>query len=157
MKKLAYLIIHCTATPEGKAFVGRDIIRMHTTPPPNGRGWKTPGYSDLILLDGKVENLVPHNDDDFVDPREITNGALGLNAISRHVAYVGGTDKKGRAKNTMNPAQELALHQYVLAMIHNHPDIKVAGHRQFAAKACPSFDTIKWLEAKGIPSKNIHR
>jgi N-acetylmuramoyl-L-alanine amidase len=112
----------------------------------------------MIHLNGIVENLVPYNDDDIVQPREITNGAEGLNGISRHVVYVGGMDVDNlHPKDTRTPEQLMALRNYVVNMIAHYPDVKVAGHNQFSAKACPSFEVAKWLGAIGIAEKNIYR
>jgi len=157
-KPLTYLVIHCTATPEGRDVTSDEIRRWHTSPPPKGRGWKQVGYADMIHLDGRVENLVPYNDDDIVDVWEITNGASGINSISRHVVYVGGVDANDvkKARDTRTWLQELAMIKYVKETIARHPNIKVAGHNQFAKKACPSFDVPKWLSANGIPKKNIY-
>jgi len=157
-KPLTYLVIHCTATPEGRDVTSDEIRRWHTSPPPKGRGWKQVGYADMIHLDGRVENLVPYNDDDIVDVWEITNGASGINSISRHVVYVGGVDANDvkKARDTRTWLQELAMIKYVKETIARHPNIKVAGHNQFAKKACPSFDVPKWLSAIGIPKKNIY-
>lgn len=158
MAKLTYLVIHCTATPEGRNVSSADIRKWHTSPiNQGGRGWKQVGYSDMIHLNGIVENLVPYDCDDEVDKWEITNGATGINSISRHVVYVGGTDKTGKPKDTRTNEQKVALANYVKGMILQHPYIKVAGHNQFAQKACPSFDTVKWLKAIGVADKNIHK
>ena len=155
--ELQYLIIHCTATPEGRAVTSNTIRRWHTSPPPQGRGWKQVGYSDMIHLDGRVENLVSYNENDIVEPWEITNGAKGMNAISRHVVYVGGTDKSGKPKDTRTSAQLTELECYVKNVIALHPDIKVAGHNQFnSGKACPSFDVPKWLVSIQVSPKNIY-
>lgn len=156
MKKLQYLMIHCTATPEGKDLTGADIKRMHQTPPPNGRGWKVPGYSDVIRLDGRIENLVPYDQDDQVQPREITNGAVGMNAVTRHVSYIGGVDSKGAPKNTMTDAQETALKNYVYDFLVKYPTAKVLGHNQVATKACPSFNVPKWLISINVQKSNIY-
>lgn len=160
MKKLQYLVIHCTATPQGRNLTVAEVRRMHTSPVRDGgRGWRVPGYSDLILLNGLVGNLVPYNDDSWVDPREVTNGAVGINNVSRHVAYVGGTALiRGQLlpRNTLNKEQNLTLVKYVRDMIKLHPDILVCGHNQFANKACPSFWVPKWAADNGIPAKNIY-
>jgi hypothetical protein len=50
-KKLTYLVIHCTATPEGRDVTKEDIIRWHTAPKSKGgRGWSIVGYSRMINL-----------------------------------------------------------------------------------------------------------
>lgn len=156
MKKLQYLIIHCTATPEGRTVTSKQIREWHTSPAPKGRGWKQVGYTDMIHINGQLENLVPHNDDQWVDPREITNGAVGINSVSRHVVYVGGMTKDNKApKDTRTSEQLLALRNYVTHVLSRHPDIIIGGHNQFAAKACPSFDVPAWLRAIGVAEKNI--
>ena len=160
MGKLTNLVIHCTATPQGKEVTKSDIIHWHTDPKEHGgRGWRRPGYSDMIYLDGSLVNIVPFNQDEQVDPWEITNGAKGINGISRHVVYVGGVDKGGKKpKDTRTEEQLSTLETYVKFMILRHPGIQVLGHNQApgANKACPSFDVSKWLESIGILSKNIY-
>jgi N-acetylmuramoyl-L-alanine amidase len=156
-KKLQLLVIHCTATPEGRPITAATIRRWHTAPKPQGNGWKQVGYSEMIHLDGTIETLVKYNDNDVVDSWEITNGATGINSIARHIVYVGGTDANGKAKDTRTPAQLKALEMYVKAHTTLQPQWKIAGHYHFAAKACPSFNVEKWLESIGIPEKNIYR
>lgn len=150
--KLKYLVLHCTATREGREISAADIRRMHTSPPPVGRGWKQVGYTDMIHLDGSVERLVNNNEDANVDPWEITNGAKGYNSISRHVVYVGGVDADNvkKAKDTRTPAQREAMKRYVLDFHRKHPTVKIVGHYELAAKACPSFDVEAWLDSIGI-------
>lgn len=180
-KKLAYLIIHCTATPEGRMVYPSDIREWHLGPREEdgmlvymgnlfasdadlpvevrgkrGRGWRQVGYRDMIMPNGAVHNLVPYDNDEVVDGWEITNGVAGLNAVSAHVVYVGGMDKAGRKpKDTRTAAQRESLALYVKRMIAQYPDIKIAGHNHFANKACPSFDVPSWLRSIGTPEKNI--
>lgn len=95
MAKLKYLVIHCTATAEGREVTSAQLRAAHTNPvSKGGRGWRVVGYTDMIHLDGRIERLVDNNEDANVDPWEITNGAKGYNSISRHVVYTGGLDKK---------------------------------------------------------------
>ena len=150
MAKLQYLVIHCTATPEGREVSAADIRRWHTSPAPAGRGWKQVGYTDLFHLDGNVERLVANNEDGNVDPWEITNGAAGYNGVSRHVVYAGGCDAAMQPEDTRTAAQKEALKKYVLDFHAQHPDVRIVGHNQLAAKACPSFDVPQWLETIGI-------
>lgn len=135
-----------------------DIRKWHLSPvSEGGRGWSQVGYSDMILLNGAVHNLVPYDQDDEVDPWEITNGAAGINAISRHLVYVGGMDKANKnPKDTRTQAQRDAMARYVKSLIQQYPKIKIAGHNQFASKACPSFDVPTWLRSIGVPELNIY-
>lgn len=149
--KLKYLVIHCTATPEGREVSSDEIRRWHTAPlNKGGRGWKQVGYTDMIHLDGRVERLVANNEDANVDPWEITNGAAGYNRVSRHVVYVGGVTRQNIPRGTRTAAQREALKRYVLDFHKKHPDVEIVGHNQLAAKACPSFDVPKWLKEIGL-------
>ena len=133
-----------------------EIRHWHTDPVcKGGRGWKQVGYTDMIHLDGRVERLVRNNEDANVDPWEITNGASGYNAISRHIVYVGGVDANdaNKAKDTRTPAQKEALKRYVRDFHMRFPQVKIIGHNQLASKACPSFDVPKWLKEIGINQK----
>ena len=97
MTYLKNLVIHCTATPEGREVSAEEIRRWHTAPlHKGGRGWRQVGYTDMIHLDGTVERLVENNEDGVVDPWEITNGAKGHNSVSRHIVYVGGVAADGK-------------------------------------------------------------
>ena len=152
MAQLKRLVLHCTATPEGREVSAVDIRHWHTDPvSKGGRGWKQVGYTDMIHLDGKVERLVDNNEDAQVDPWEITNGAKGYNSTSRHVVYVGGVAADGKTpKDTRTPAQKKAMEAYVKDFHRRFPCIPVVGHNQLAAKACPSFDVQAWLKEIGI-------
>lgn len=151
MGRLKYLVIHCTATPEGREVSAADIRRWHTSPvSAGGRGWKQVGYTDLVHLDGTVERLVDNNEDAWVDNWEITNGATGYNSVSRHVVYAGGCDRSMKPKDTRTAAQRTALERYVKDFHRRFPDVRIVGHNELAAKACPGFDVQAWLESTGI-------
>ena len=74
MRKIDLIIIHCSATPEGKDFRAADIDRWHRQ-----QGFRSIGYHFVVRLDGEVE--------------------------------------RGR-----------------------FPNAEIRGHRDYAAKDCPSFD-----------------
>lgn len=152
MGTLQRLVLHCTATPEGREVTSNDIRAWHTNPvSKGGRGWKQVGYTDMIHLDGRVERLVQNNEDANVDPWEITNGAQGYNSTSRHVVYAGGVAKDGKTpKDTRTPAQLKAMEAYVKDFHRRFPGVRIVGHNELAAKACPSFDVQKWLKSIGI-------
>lgn len=164
-QKLKYLVIHCTATPEGRDVSAADIRRMHTSPKPQGRGWRQVGYTDLFRLDGTRERLVKNNEDAYVDGWEVTNGAAGFNSVSRHIVYAGGVAKDGKTpQDTRTSAQRSAMAEYVQDFHRRHPDVKIIGHRDLSpdrngngkvepkewTKACPSFEVSEWLESIGI-------
>ena len=119
----------------------------------NGNGWSQVGYSDMILLNGKLVNLVKYDDNKYVEPWEITNGVAGVNNVSRHIVYVG-----GRGGDTRNKAQTDTLANYVIDFVKKHPNIKIAGHYQFDLnKKCPGFSVPNFLHSiSGIKQKNIY-
>jgi N-acetylmuramoyl-L-alanine amidase len=157
-KMLKYLVIHCTATPENREVTKEDIIRWHTNPVSRGgRGWKTVGYSRMINLKGDSILMHNYNENDIVEPWEVTNGASGINSVSRHIVYVGGTDRFMKPKDTRNEAQKETLKKYVLDMVKRYPEILVCGHYHFANKACPSFNVELWCKEIGVSEKNIFK
>ena len=50
-RKINKIIIHCTATPEGRQIDIDDVRRWHI----EERGWSDVGYHFLILLDGTIQ------------------------------------------------------------------------------------------------------
>lgn len=132
-----------------------DIRRWHTSPlSKGGRGWKQVGYTDMIHLDGRIERLVDNNEDNWVDDWEVTNGVAGYNSVSRHVVYVGGVAKDGKTpRDTRTAAQLKAMEEYVKSFHTAHPGVRILGHNDLAAKACPSFKVGEWLKTIGINQK----
>lgn len=155
--RIERLVIHCTATVEGKEVTAADIRRMHCSPKPTGRGWRQVGYTDMVHLDGMVERLVPNNEDAYVDGWEVTNGAKGYNGTSRHIVYVGGLDTNRRPADTRTEAQKAALKAYVEDFRKRFPWADVCGHRDLSpdrngdgiitsnewTKVCPCYDVRK--------------
>ena len=150
--RIQYLVIHCTATLEGREVSAAEIRRWHTAPvSQGGRGWKQVGYTDMVHLDGRVERLADNNEDANVDPWEVTNGAAGYNSVSRHIVYVGGCDNHLAPKDTRTEAQREALKRYVEDFHARFPQVKIVGHHELnPGKACPSFDVPTWLRSIGI-------
>lgn len=54
MRTISEIIIHCSATVEGKDFFVKDIDRWHKQ-----RGFKMVGYHFVIRLDGTIEQGRP--------------------------------------------------------------------------------------------------
>lgn len=135
---------------------GRPIEGLH------GRGWRSSGYNDFMLINGEVQNLTPFNQDGEVDPWEVANGARGFNSRSRHLCYAGGLreeiiDDHWEPADTRTPTQLYHMEVYVRYMIMRHPQIKIGGHNQVSKKPCPCFDVPAWLESINIDEKNIYR
>lgn len=139
MRALNEIIIHCTATAEGKDFTVADIRRWHV----QGNGWKDIGYHYVIYRDGSIHA-----------GRQIDQvGAhtTNHNANSIGVVYVGGCAADGKTpKDTRTEAQKTALVELVRSLKLVFGITKVSGHREYAAKDCPSFDVQKWRREVGL-------
>ena len=136
MRPLKRIILHCTATPEGKHFDVDTIRRWHV----KDRGWKDIGYHYVIYIDGSVHAGRPIEQ----------SGAhtSGHNSDSIGIVYVGGCDAKMKAKDTLNEAQEVAMVNLIKSLREEYGPMTLHGHNEFAAKACPSFivkDKFNWL------------
>lgn len=126
MRVIDKIIVHCSATPEGRDVTAADIRRWHIK-----QGWRHIGYHYIVRLDGRVEY-----------GREVSQvGAhcVGQNVHSIGVCYIGGVNAAGKPKDTRTPAQKKALTD-LLGMLVRLYKCPVYGHRDFAAKDCPSFD-----------------
>lgn len=127
MRKINKIIVHCTATPEGREHDVEEIRRWHKK-----RGWSDIGYHWLIRIDGMIRPGRP----------ETRMGAhcKNHNADSIGLVYVGGMDTDMNPKNTMNPEQETAMVNLIQSLQEKYPGATVHGHNEFSSKACPSFD-----------------
>ena len=54
MREIKSIILHCSATPEGKDFTVADITRWHKE-----RGFRTIGYHYVVYRDGTVRKGRP--------------------------------------------------------------------------------------------------
>lgn len=144
MRKINLIVVHCSATPEGRDVTAADINKMHIA-----RGFKKIGYHYVIRLDGTVETGRKEN--------EIGAHAKGYNANSIGVCYVGGLASDGKTpKDTRTPAQKSALKKLLHTLKQRYPDARIVGHRDLSPdtnhngkvdkwewiKACPCFDAI---------------
>jgi N-acetylmuramoyl-L-alanine amidase len=129
MRKINKIIIHCSATPEGREHDVADIRRWHLK-----RGFNDIGYHYLIHIDGTIEEGRPIN----------KQGAHcgGENKSSIGLCYVGGMSKDmKKAKDTRTQAQKDSLIKLMHELIYKYnKDMTIHGHNEFANKACPSFN-----------------
>lgn len=127
MRTINKIIIHCSATPEGRYHSVADITSWHKQ-----RGFADIGYHYVIYLDGSIHEGRP-----LEMPGAHT---LGQNANSIGICYIGGIDKNGKPKDTRTLAQKKALIKLVADLKERYPDATVHGHNEYANKACPSFN-----------------
>ena len=128
MRHINEIIIHCSATPEAGVYTVADIDRWH-----KARGWRGIGYHYVIYRDGSVHAGRP--------VEQIGAHCTGHNANSIGICYIGGVAADGKTpKDTRTPAQRIALRELVEELRAKYPGATVHGHREFAPKACPSFD-----------------
>jgi N-acetylmuramoyl-L-alanine amidase len=123
--------VHCSATPEGKDFTIDDIRKWHKL-----RGFSDIGYHYVVYRDGSVH---VGRDVDLIGAH-----CTGHNAQSIGVCYIGGCDKDGKTpKDTRTGKQIDALFDLLVQLRSIYPNASIHGHRDFANKACPSFDATK--------------
>lgn len=122
--------MHCTATQDGKNIKVEDINRWHKE-----RGWNMIGYHYVVYLDGSVH--VGRSEE------QIGAHCLKHNTNSIGVVYVGGLDTEGRPKDTRTEAQKKGLRQILTELKRKYPKATIHSHKDFAPKACPSFDATK--------------
>ena len=131
-RNITKIIVHCTATPEGRPHTVSDIRAWHTAPKPRGNGWADIGYHYVIGLNGERWN--------GRDVNLVGAHCEGQNANSIGVVYVGGVDKKMQTKDTRTDKQKAALVKLLKELRRIYPKAKIYGHRDFSSKPCPSFD-----------------
>ena len=129
---IKYIVIHCTATPEGKDFTVADVDRWH-----RANGWSGIGYHYLIYRDGTIH---PGRAENVVGAH-----CYGYNKNSLGICYVGGcTAAGGTPKDTRTDAQKTALLTLLRKLRSKYPAAKIVGHHTLnSGKACPSFDATK--------------
>lgn len=125
------IIVHCSATPEGKDFTVTDIKKWHLA-----RGFSDIGYHYVIYRDGSVHT--------GRDESKIGAHCTGHNSYSIGVCYIGGCASDGKTpKDTRTDAQKTALVKLLKELKSRYPKATIHGHREYANKACPSFDAKK--------------
>lgn len=128
MRSINRIIVHCSATPEGRNNTIADIDKWHIQ-----KGFAQVGYHYVIHLDGSIHK----------GRSERVAGAhcTGYNRQSIGICYIGGLAKDGKtAKDTRTQGQKASLLHLIKELKRKYPRATVHGHREFANKACPSFD-----------------
>jgi len=131
MRQINKIIVHCTATPEGRAHTVADVTGWHKE-----RGFNTIGYHWLIGINGELWQGRPED--------VIGAHTVGANADSIGISYVGGMTKDMKvSKDTRTEAQKATLLKLLQNLKKTYPGAKIYGHRDFAKKDCPSFNAKK--------------
>lgn len=135
-RRIDYIVVHCTASPEGQEQTVEQIRAEHKK-----QGWSDIGYHYVVTLDGVVH---VGRDVDIAGSH-----VAGYNAHSIGVVYVGGLEKNPKksysqlkAKDTRTDAQKASLLSLLMDLRRLYPKAIIQGHRDFPGvkKDCPSFD-----------------
>lgn len=141
-RTIKYLVVHCSATPEGRHHTAKDIDLWHKQ-----RGFSEIGYNYVIQLNGTIET---GRDVDKI-PAHVEN----FNKESIGICYIGGCEVVShnrqknkmpaealRAKDTRTKEQKTALLSLLKELKKLYPEAQILGHRDFpnVRKACPSFN-----------------
>lgn len=127
MRKITRIIVHCTATRDGREVTVVEIDSWH-----RARGFRSIGYHYVVNLRGEILPGRPEG--------EVGAHCLGQNSVSIGVVYVGGLDSEGKPADTRTDAQKSSLRRIICELKTRYPDATVHSHYEFAPKACPCFD-----------------
>jgi len=132
MRQINKIIIHCSATREGEDIPVETIKDWHV----NGRGWSDIGYHFYIDLYGEI-----HKGRDIA---KIGAHCKGQNRNSIGICYCGGVEADGKTpKDTRLDCQKEALTAVLRTLKAMYPEAQIHSHRDYANKACPSFDATE--------------
>ena len=147
MRPITEIIVHCTASPEGRPMTVKQIDDIHR----NERHWANGiGYHKVIYLDGTIHDGRP------LDMMGAHCNDGGHNRYSIGVVYVGGCAKDGKtAKDTRTPEQKVALANLLEELHKKFPNATLYGHRELVCnlkKKDPHYDcTTNMITSLTIP------
>jgi len=142
MRLINKIILHTSATPDGKDFTVQDIDRWHKE-----RGFKKIGYHYVIYRNGEVHQGRKEE--------EIGAHCIGYNKTSIGICYIGGMDENNKyPRDTRTVEQKESMYRLVKELMekYNLTLMDIHCHNEFADKACPCFDVndfreeyLKWV------------
>lgn len=128
MRTITLIIIHCSATPEGRSLSFEECRRDHIM----HRHFRNIGYHFYITRDGTVHDGRPIE--------KVGAHCEGHNSHSIGICYEGGLDANGKPADTRTEAQRKALKSLVERMHRLFPKALIVGHHDLnPRKACPCF------------------
>ena len=132
---IAYLVVHCSDTPNSHNLKAIDIHKMHLS-----FGWDGIGYHKVICQNGEIEEGRPTY---WVGAHvyEYNKESLGVCLIGR---------------DNFNKKQLNALFLLLKSWKLIYPKAEILGHRDFSntKKTCPNFDVKQWWINKNINEYN---
>ena len=145
MRTITLIIIHCSATPEGKSLSAEACRLDHIL----HRGFRDIGYHFYITRDGEIHRGRPLE--------KVGAHCRNHNSHSIGICYEGGLDARGNPKDTRTPEQRSALHLLVYQLLQQFRNARVCGHRDLSpdldgdgtvepwewVKQCPCFEVSK--------------
>ncbi len=128
MRTITLIIIHCSATPDGKSLSFEECRRDHIM----HRHFRDIGYHFYITRDGVIHDGRPMN--------KIGAHCNGHNTHSIGICYEGGLDASGRPADTRTMKQKAAMTKLINRMQSLFPKAIIVGHNDLnPRKACPGF------------------
>ena len=145
MRTITLIIIHCSATPEGKSLSAEACRQDHIL----HRRFRDIGYHFYITRDGEIYQGRPLE--------KVGAHCRNHNSHSIGICYEGGLDARGNPKDTRTPEQRSALHLLVYQLLQQFRNARVCGHRDLSpdldgdgtvepwewVKQCPCFEVSK--------------
>lgn len=136
MRKIDKIIIHCSATPEGRDFTVADIDLWHRQ-----RGFKMIGYHYVIYRDGSIHEGRPKED--------VGAHCLGHNSTSLGICYIGGCSEWGVPLDTRTDEQKTSLKKLLRKLKKEYPLAIILGHNDLGNTSCPCFNARTEYEGLG--------
>ena len=130
-RTITLIIIHCSATPEGRRLDFETCRRDHI----RHRGFTDIGYHFYITRDGEIHRGRPLE--------KVGAHCRNHNRHSIGICYEGGLDENGVPADTRTYAQKCSLLDLLRQLKTDYPNARISGHRQLSSsihKACPCFD-----------------
>lgn len=123
------IVIHSSASPDGREDTAEDIHRWHKE-----QGWDGIGYHYVIERKGKLSQGRP----------EYWQGAhaSGHNENSLGVCLIG--------TKYFTVDQMSILDNLLRKLKIKYTGVKIIGHNEISSKSCPGFDVQDWLKDQGI-------
>lgn len=147
MRFINLVHIHCSATDPSRPVTVEDIRDWHV----NGNGWSDIGYHFFIPRSGMVDYGRDRDADGDIW-EEIGAHVRGHNRHSIGICLEGGLGghEHDQFRDNFTVHQEVALVALLKAIKGALPHVRIAGHNEFAAKACPCFQVPPKVKEWGI-------